>query len=79
MAKIKMQDDVARPLVMAAVGYPHFIITQKRTKGGVRSYITVTEGFEMDALFGWLASYAQENAEFKKALADYVIELSKVI
>ena len=71
---IPLTDEEAEPLVLAATQHPYLIIAQDEDGGYVS---TITEGFDMDALFHLVALYARENAEFKAQLADFVIDLSK--
>lgn len=66
-------------LDLAAKGCPYLLIVQKDCKRGTKVYTRVIAGFDMDNLFRWIREYAQREPEFKKALADYVIDLSKNI
>ena len=64
----------AEALFKALHGYPYLIIVDDEKE----SYISnCTDGFNVGLVFDWIKEYARENEEFKKALADFVIDLSK--
>ena len=67
------EGDLSKPLAMAALGNPHLIITQ--VGGDIEA--DATPGFDFDNLFLMLKDLAKQNAKFRAALVDYIIELSK--
>lgn len=67
------EGELPKALAEAALGEPHFIITQS----GDEVLVDATNGFDMDNLFNVLKHMARIDGRFKKALVDYVIELSK--
>lgn len=71
--KVIFEGKLPKALAEAAIGEPHFIITQS----GDEVLVDATNGFDMDNLFNVLKHMARVDARFKKALVDYVIELSK--
>ena len=68
-----------KELILAALGNPYFLIVEKERKDDVKVYSKVTEGFDIGYIFEWIIAYAREDEEFKKALADFVIDLSKEV
>ena len=64
-------------LELMAKDCPYFIIAQKETNKGIKVYSSVTEGFDIDFLFEWIKYYAREDKDFRNALCDYIIDLSK--
>jgi len=68
--------DEAEVLFKAMHGYPYFIIVDDDDEK--KSFISnLTEGFDVGLVFEWIKGYARENEDFKKKLADFVIDLSK--
>ena len=77
MVKLELSEEEAKPLVLAATGQaPYFIMVNEKEQ---EFLVTVTEGFNIGALFRWLAMYARENKEFKASLTDFIIDLSKEV
>lgn len=71
---IKLSQSEAKPLVLAATGKPYFLLVDMDNDEFLSN---VKEGFDLKHVFEWLANYARENKEFKTALTDFVIDLSK--
>lgn len=71
---IELSQSEAEPLVLAATGKPYFLLVDVENDEFLSN---VKEGFDLGHVFEWLANYARENKEFKTALTDFVIDLSK--
>ena len=63
-----------KPLFEAMSGKPYFLIVDTEEDAFLAN---VKEGFDVGHIFKWLANYAKEDKEFKAALADFIIDLSK--
>lgn len=70
---IQLSQEESQPLVMAATGSPYFLLVD--TEEGF--YASIKEGFDVSHIFDWIVRYARDDKEFKDALADFVIDLSK--
>ena len=66
----------AKPLILAMSGKPYFLLVREKGKMYASS---MTDNFNISALFHWIALYARENKEFRSHLADFVIDLSKEV
>lgn len=73
---IMLSGEEAKPLVLAATGSPYFLIVEER---GVGVHHVIRNGFDADWLFDFIKDYATKNPDFKKELANYIIDLSKII
>lgn len=62
-------------LIKAMNKNPYFIILQ----GKEGSYVKVSDGFDVCCIFDWIIQYAREEEDFKKILADLIIDLSKEV
>lgn len=54
---------------------PYFVIAQN--KNG--AYVSVSDNFDVCCIFDWIIQYAREEKDFKKVLADLIIDLSKEV
>ena len=70
--KIILEDEEAKPLVLAATGKPYFIMVQ--TKKGY--LLHVEKGFDIGHILQWLRDYAADNPDFRQVLADFVIDVA---
>ena len=70
--KIILEDEEAKPLVLAATGKPYFIAVQTK-KGFIWR---VEKGFDVGHILQWLRDYAADNPEFRQVLADFVIDVA---
>lgn len=66
----------AKPIMLAVAGKPYFLLVREKGKCYNSS---MTQDFDLGALFHWLILHAREDKEFRNRLADYVIDLSKEI
>lgn len=73
---IVLSGEEAKPLVLAATGSPYLLIVEEK---GLGVHHVARNGFDMDYLFDFIKDIAQKDSDFKKALADYIIDLSKVV
>jgi hypothetical protein len=73
---IYLPEEENKSLVLAATGSPYLLIVHEE---GVGARHVIKEKFDYDWLFDFLKDYADENAEFRAALADYIIELSEKV
>ena len=62
-------------IIKAMKKNPYFIMLQD--KDG--SYVRVSDGFDVCCIFDWIIQYAREEKDFKKVLADLIIDLSKEV
>lgn len=77
--KIILEGKQAKPLVLAAIGCPYFLIVQQETKNGTKNYSHVSAGFDLGAVFDWLKNYADTDAEFRAALSNFIIDLTQKV
>lgn len=54
---------------------PYFIIVQDKDD----AYVNISDGFDICYIFDWIIQYAREEEDFKKVLADLIIDLSKEV
>lgn len=73
---IYLPEEENKSLVLAATGSPYLLIVHEEGAGA--RHVLKTE-FDFDWLIDFIKDYADENAEFRAALADYVIELSQKV
>lgn len=66
----------AKPIMLAVSGKSYFLLVHEKGKCYNSS---ITQDFDLGALFHWLILHARENKEFRDRLADYVIDLSKEV
>lgn len=72
----RLPEEVNNALVLAANGAPYLLIVNEE---GVGVHRVVKDGFDCDWLFDYIKDLAEEQPGFKKALVDYIIELSEII
>lgn len=73
---IYLPENENKSLVLAATGSPYLLIVHEE---GVGARHVLKTGFDFDWLIDFIKDYADENAEFRAALVDYVIELSQKV
>lgn len=72
----RLPEEVNNALVLAANGAPYLLIVNE---DGVGVHRVVKDGFDCDWLFDYIKDLAEEQPGFKKALVDYIIELSEIL
>ena len=77
--EILLDGKEAKPLVLAALGCPYFLIVQDDVSKNNRTLIHshVSTGFNVGYVFDWLTDYAKNDEDFRQVLLDFVIDVSR--
>lgn len=71
---VKISYEEAEVLFKAMAGCPYFIIVDNEDNSCMSNF---SDDFDISLVFEWIKEYARANEDFKKDLADFVIDLSK--
>ena len=77
--EILLDGKEAKPLVLAALGCPYYLVVQDDVSRNDKTLIHshVSTGFNVGYVFDWLMDFAKNDEDFRQVLLDFVIDASQ--